>query len=236
MSGSHRTTVHRPADRRVGLVIAGVAAGVVACVVAAAVVLNTVISTGSSELSGGSRVESSPVSSQLEQASVPDACTVLPADLTDELVPGAHVTQNDPFEADDRNSQCTWGTYGDQARQLTVQLRAVAAEGGDSGSRIATNELQDERRADEAGEGLRPGQEVTSKQDLEGVGDEGYLVYSRTTSRASAHGEGIVNVRSGNILISVHFAGTEGERPMSENDAIDGATKAAKRTVEALSA
>lgn len=239
MSGSHRTTARRrqvDPDRPVGLIIVGVIAGVVVCVVAAAVILNSVVTTGSStRLTNGSTVESSPVSSRPERTAVPEACSALPKKVADRLVPGAHVTQNDPFEADDQVSQCTWGSYRGKSRQLTVQLRAIGGEAGEAGSAIAARQLQSERRADEAGEGLRNGQKVISKQAVEGIGDEGYAVYSRVADIGEGHGEGIVNIRAGNILVTVHYAGSDGRRtPLAASAAIGGATNAAKETAAGI--
>lgn len=210
------------------------ATGVVACVVAAVVILNSVFNTGSpSELAGGSTVQSSPVSPRTERAAVPDVCSIIPTAFTREYAPGAHVTQNDPFEADDRVSQCTWGSYGSRNRQLTILLRSIDGKAGGSGVTAAQEELADEKAADEAGKGLRAGQQVVRKEDVDGIGEEGYAVYSRVS--AAGFGEGVVNVRVANVLVTVHYTGSDGAKtPLSSDAAIRGAKEAAKKAIQGL--
>ncbi len=72
-----------------------------------------------------------------------------------------------------------WGAYaGDTKRQLTVELRAIEGSADQTPTAAATKTFTSERGADESGKALLPGQKLTDKIRLEGVGDDGYIVYS----------------------------------------------------------
>ncbi|MBC6458577.1 hypothetical protein [Actinomadura sp. HBU206391] len=236
MSGSHRIPEGRPERRGMAFVLAGAAVGVIACGGVAAFVLNQVASPdeGKGLTSSDLTVESSPVPTRTDREAVPDACVLLPESLTRELVPEADRTQTDTFAATDAHNQCVWSRFGDQRlRQLTVELRAVPGAADRSSADVAHDTLDSEREADESGEGLPPGQKVSIKRGVDTIGDEGYLTYSvQSTQR---RGEAVVNVRAGNVLITVHYAGGDSAKtPLSSKKAIDGATQAAEITVNAL--
>jgi hypothetical protein len=176
----------------------------------------------------------SPVPVQAERQVVPDACDLVSDRVTRSLVPQADRTQSDAFTVTDSHNQCVWSRFGDQERrQLTVELRAVARTGTGSAADAAQRTLESEREADETGRGLPAGQKVTVKRDVEDAGDSGYLTYS--LHGAQRFGEAIVNVRSANVLVTVHYAGGNGaEAPLPSAKAIDGALEAARDALTAL--
>ena len=212
----------------------GAVVGVVVCGGAAAVIVGKSRSGGSGDgvISHGMSVESSAVPTRTERPVVPDACLLLNDAVAGNLVPQADRNQADTFTATDAHNQCVWSRFGDrQRRQLTVELRAVAAANGRSATDVASDTLARERRADESGQGLAPGQRLTAKRTVRDVGDAAYATYSEGLGR----GEAIVNVRTVNILVTVHYAGGDGAAtPLSPARAINGAIKAAKETVGAL--
>ncbi|GAA2117666.1 hypothetical protein GCM10009780_76930 [Actinomadura alba] len=226
----------RPERRGMAFVLAGATVGVIVCAGLAAFVLNRVTSRDPENglASRDMTVQSSSVPAGADRQAVPDACELLPDDLTRDLVPEADRTQTDTFAATDAHNQCVWSRFGDQRRrQLTVELRAVAAAGDQPASEVASAMLAAERAADEAGKGLPSGQKVSVKRGVDKIGDGGYLTYSvQATQR---RGEAVVNVRSGNVLITVHYAGGDSaKRPLPADRAIDGALRAAEDTVNAL--
>ena len=118
------------------------------------------------------------------------------------------------------------------ATDLTVELRAIAGTASQTPTAVAQGTISSERSADESGKSLLAGQELTEKSDLQGVGDEGYLVYS--VDKGQGSGEAITNVRLANVLVTIHYSGSDGGDPLSSKDAGDGATEAAKTVLQAL--
>lgn len=212
----------------------GAAVGVVVCGGAAAAVVAKSRSGGSGDglTSHGMSVKSSAVPTRTERPVVPDACLLLNDAVAGDLVPQADRNQTDTFTATDAHNECVWSRFGDrQRRQLTVELRAVAGSNGRSATDVANDTLATERKADESGEGLAPGQRLTAKRTVRGVGDAAYATYSQSRGR----GEAIVNARTVNILITVHYSGGDGAvTPLSSAQAVNGAIRAAKETVSAL--
>jgi hypothetical protein len=179
-------------------------------------------------------VENSPVPVTAERQVVPDACELVSDRVTRALVPEADRTQSDAFTVTDSHNQCVWSRFGEQERrQLTVELRAVPRAGGGSAADAAQTTLESERKADETGRGLPADQKVTVRRSVEDVGESGYLTYS--LHGLQRLGEAIVNLRSANVLVTVHYAGGNGaEAPLPSGKAIDGAIEAARATLTAL--
>ncbi|WP_242903014.1 hypothetical protein [Actinomadura terrae] len=239
-SGSHRAVrEHRPRRRRrAAITLAGVGVGLVACGFAAFALLGGGGGDGASgKAVGGGATESSPMtgspSIKAERALVPDACTLVGDELAGRLAPGATRNQADGYQSDDRQNQCVWGAYtGDRKRQLTVELRAIAAAAQRTPTDTARAMFASERKDDESGKGLPAGQELTEKRGLDDVGDEGYAVYSVDEGQGS--GEAIANVRAINVLVTVHYAGSDDRDPLAPDDAVDGAVEAVKAVLRNL--
>ncbi|MBW8487428.1 hypothetical protein [Actinomadura parmotrematis] len=236
-SGSHRVRERR---RGGGLfvLLGGLVAAVGVCVLAAFAILRGVGGTGghdAGQVVGTGAAESSP-SAKGERSLMPDACATLPAAIAGRLAPGADRTQADNYQSNDRQNQCVWGAYtGDHKRQLTVELRSVAGTSADTPTEAARKAFTGERTADESGKALLAGQEIAEKKPLDGLGDEGYVVYS--VDRGEESGEAVANVRLANVLITVHYSGGDGGEdgtPLSAGKAIGGATEAARGMVDAL--
>ncbi|MFD0538003.1 hypothetical protein ACFQY7_33970 [Actinomadura luteofluorescens] len=127
-----------------------------------------------------------------------------------------------------------WGAYaGEKRRQLTIELRAIAAGAAASPTEAARKTFATERTADESGKALLAGQKLTDKIRLTGVGDEGYIVYSVDDNQGS--GEAVGNVRVANVLVTVHYSGSDKGDPLSSDAATGGATDVTKAVVTALS-
>ncbi|WP_119728479.1 hypothetical protein [Thermomonospora amylolytica] len=234
-SGSHRIVHNRPPRRRLAAAVLGAVAGVAACILAVFLVLNM----GGGEQPGGGVANTGAADAGTEpngeRSVVPDACTTVGDDLAADLAPNADRTQSDTYQASDRQNQCVWGSYvGKNKRVLTVELRAIAGTGGRTGTDVAGQTFQTEREADRSGKSLLSGHELKDERPVEGVGDEAYAIYSVDGSQGS--GEAVVNVRAGNVLVTVHYSGTNDGTELSADDAIDGAIAAAKEAVAALDA
>ncbi|MFP3963620.1 hypothetical protein SMC26_14960 [Actinomadura fulvescens] len=228
----------RPASRRWVFVLAGVVAGAAACVLAAFAIMSG-LGVGERTHSGGEVANSGASDStpltKGERSLVPDACQLVGGELADRLAPNADRTQADNYQSNDRQNQCVWGAYtGDRKRQLTVELRAIAATGDKSATDAARASFETERKADESGKALLAGQELTEKRRLTDVGDDGYVVYSVDDGQGS--GEAIANLRVGNVLVTVHYSGSNKGSPLGSSGAIDGALDAAKSAVTGLDA
>ncbi|MFC5749101.1 hypothetical protein [Actinomadura rugatobispora] len=237
-TGSHRIVRERKTGRRrLGMILVGMVAGVGACVLAAFAILSGV-GAGEERDAGqvvGSGAAESSAPSKGERSLVPDACELLTKDVADRLAPNADRTQADSYQSSDRQNQCVWGAYtGDRKRQLTVELRALEGAQGKTPTDTAAGTFQTERKADESGKALLAGQELTDKAPLEGVGNEGYVVYSVDEGQGS--GEAIANARVANVLVTIHYSGGNDGKPLGSSDAMNGATEAAKSVVEALNA
>ncbi|TDC69999.1 hypothetical protein E1200_06805 [Actinomadura sp. GC306] len=225
----------RRTGRRWAVVLGGAAAAVAVCVLAAIVLLNGVGASGdddSGRIVGSGASESSP-SANGEFSAVPDSCTILAQDIADRLAPGSKRTEAEAYQSSDRQNQCVWGAYtGKNKRQLTVELRAIEAASGKTATATATALFASERSADESGKALIAGQKLTDKRRLDDVGDDGYAVYS--VDKGQGAGEAIANVRSGNVLVTVHYSGGDDGDPLSSDAATDGAVEAARAVVQEL--
>lgn len=234
-TGSHRVARERRAGRRWAIILGGAIAGIAVCVLAAFVILSGVGASGekgSGQVVGSGATESSPVSKG-ERAAVPDSCTIVGEDLINKLAPNSERNEADNYQGDDQQNQCVWGAYaGDNKRQLTIELRAIAAGADQSPTDAARKTFTSERSADESGKALLAGQELKDKIRLDGVGDEGYIVYSVDDKQGA--GEAVGNVRLGNVLITIHYSGSNKGDPLSSGDATGGATEVAKAVVTAL--
>ncbi|MFC9977793.1 hypothetical protein ACFVH6_43505 [Spirillospora sp. NPDC127200] len=237
-SGSHRRVEReRRTGRRLGLILAGVATGAGVCVLAAVAILSNVGVGGERDagqiVGSGSAESSAPARS--ERSVVPDACELVGADLAGRLAPKADRTQADNYQSNERQNQCVWGAYtGDRKRQLTLELRAIAGAAEQSPTDAARRTFGSERRADESGKALLAGQQLTDKAKPADLGEESYVVYSVDKSQGS--GEAIANVRVANVLVTVHYSGSNHGDPLSADDAMDGSVEAARAAVEQLAA
>ncbi|TDD63609.1 hypothetical protein E1293_42875 [Actinomadura darangshiensis] len=234
-TGSHRVVRENRTGRRWAAILGGAIAVVGVCVLAAFVILSGVGGSGdkgTGQVVGSGATESSPMSKG-ERASVPDSCTILGEDLIARLAPDSERNEADNYQGDDQQNQCVWGAYaGEKKRQLTLELRAIAGGADQSPTAAARKTFTDERTADESGKALLAGQKLTDKLRLNGVGDEGYIVYSVDGKQGS--GEAIGNVRLGNVLVTIHYSGSDDGDPLSSKNATGGATEIAKTAVAAL--
>ncbi|QXJ23735.1 hypothetical protein AGRA3207_004930 [Actinomadura graeca] len=233
-TGTHRVVREPHTGRRVAITLAGVGVGAVACVLAAVAILGGSDGHGnaSGQVVGSSAAESTPMD-RTERSLVPDTCTTVGDDLAARLAPGATRNQADNYQGNDRQNQCVWGAYtGDRKRQLTVELRAIPGNGDRTATDAAGAAFASERKDDESGKALLAGQELTEKRGLDDVGDEGYAVYS--VDGAQGSGEAIANVRAANVLVTVHYSGSDKGDPLAAKTAINGAVQAAKAVLQNL--
>ncbi|MEU9840110.1 hypothetical protein AB0C69_12910 [Actinomadura sp. NPDC048032] len=239
-SGAYRTGSHRARERRNGrrwaVVLGGVVAGVAVCGFAAFAVLAGVGASGdksAGQIVGSGATDNSPTAKG-ERTAVPDSCTIVGDDLIKRLAPESERTEADNYQGGDQQNQCVWGAYaGERRRQLTIELRAIAAGGAASPTESARRTFAAERTADESGKALLAGQKLTDKIRLTGVGDEGYIVYSVDDNQGS--GEAVGNVRVANVLVTVHYSGSDKGDLLSSDAATGGATDVTKAVVTALS-
>ena len=225
----------RRGGRRWAAILGGAAAGVGVCVLAVFVVLSG-LGAGDDkdggQVVGSGAVDSSPTAKG-ERAVVPDSCTVVGEDLIDRLAPGAERTQADNYQSNERQNQCVWGAYaGDTKRQITLELRAIEGSAEQTPTDAATKTFTTERTADESGKALLPGQKLTDKKRLDGVGDDGYIVYSVDGKQGA--GEAVGNVRVANVLITIHYSGSDDGDPLSSEAATNGATEIAKAVIQGI--
>ncbi|MCP9969835.1 hypothetical protein LUX57_35450 [Actinomadura madurae] len=225
----------RRAGRRWAVIVGGAIAGIGACVLAAFVILSGVGASGekgSGQVVGSGASESSPTAKG-ERAAVPDSCTIVGDDLINKLAPDSERNVADNYQGDDQQNQCVWGAYaGDRKRQLTIELRAIARRcrpDPDGRGPQDVHHRADRRRVRQGAAGR---QELKDKIRLEGVGDEGYIVYSVDDKQGS--GEAVGNVRLGNVLVTIHYSGSNKGDPLASRDATGGATEVAKAVVTAL--
>ncbi|MFI0370258.1 hypothetical protein ACH35V_20500 [Actinomadura sp. 1N219] len=235
-TGSHRVVRERRRNgRRWAVILGALGAGIGVCVLAVFAVLTGVGASddpGDGQAVGSAATESAPMPKG-ERTAVPDSCTIVGQALVDRLAPNAARTEADNYQGDDQQNQCVWGAYaGDAKRQLTVELRAIPAAGAQTPTDAARAKFTSERTADESGKGLLAGQELTDKARLTDVGDDGYVVYSVDDGQGS--GEAIGNVRLGNVLITIHYSGSDDGEPLSSQSARNGAVDVAKAVIQGL--
>jgi hypothetical protein len=233
----HRHAV-RPARRRGRLVVAGCAAVLVVAALGA-VAWGSGIGRGTRAVpSRAASADNSPMNSLQgsERDVVPSACDTLSASVADKLAPGADRSATVANQSDE-HSECSWGLYGaDRSRQLNVELRAIGAAGGTSGTGVATRTFNDEWHSDRDGNDLADTAKVKDSRGVTGVGEQAYVVY--TVDGDDGVGEAIANARLANVLITVHYSGGD-ERdakgvPLSSGAATDGALLAARDVVSKL--
>lgn len=232
-SGSHRVEYRRSRNRHPAVVLAGVVTGVVACLVAAFVVVGTTGDGDGGDSIAASGAEATERVDGSERDAVPNGCELLSKDLAGRLAPDAEVNPADSYESSERQNQCVWGVYGGKRRRLlTLELRAIVGTDGTTGVANARRTLQRERQADESGKSLLPGQRMVDKNRLEDIGDEGYVIYA--VDKKQKTGEAVINLRAGNVLITVHYSGENRGKPLDRAAAVDGATDAAQEAVSEL--
>lgn len=239
MSGHRRAA--RPVRRRGRVWAAGGAlAGVVAvCVIAAALAFRAGQGRTAAPPATAAGVQSSPMNSQdgPERDAVPDACTTLSPGIAASLAPGADRTEMSQAAQSDQHSECAWSQYGvSTSRQLTVELRAIAAQGATSATGVAVQTFADEWQADRSGRDLADTATVRDSRGVSGVGEQAYIVY--TVDTHDRIGEAVANTRLANILVTVHYSGgdkldTDG-RPLSDGTATNGALSAARDIISKL--
>ncbi|MCP2335574.1 DUF4744 domain-containing protein [Actinomadura rupiterrae] len=232
-SGSHRIVRERRRGRRLAAVLAGVAAGAGACALAAFVIISGV--GGHDRGSAGQIVGSTAQTpaAKAEKTAVPDACTLLDPKIADRLAPRAERGPADNYASSDRQNQCVWGAYsGENHRQLSVEMRAVPGTQSQSPTDAARASFASERTADESGKALLEGQQITSKTRVTGLGDEAYVVYS--VDKGQGSGSAVANVRIANVLVTVHYSGSDGNDPLGGDAAVAGVQDVARSVVGAL--
>jgi hypothetical protein len=226
------------------IALAGTLAAAVIVITVAVVVVSRHRSSSSSALPNvaerSGAVPRSPMSLPAERGAVPDACTVVRAATANALVPDADRTNLRSPDTTDRHTDCAWSAVGGaRSRQLTVELRALPAAGGRSGTVVAGQTFQAEWKADGAGKGLLSTQHVVSRRVLVDLGDEAYVTYS--SDKVQGLGEAIVNVRIVNILVTVRYAGgyvrSSGKGvPIAQRRTTDAARTVARQAVITLAA
>ncbi|MFC5180366.1 hypothetical protein [Actinomadura harenae] len=232
-SGTHRIVKERRRGRRLMAVLLGVAAGAGACALAAFVIISGL--GGHDRGSAGQVVGSTArtPAAKAEKTAVPDACTLLDSKIADRLAPRAERGPADNYASNDRQNQCVWGVYsGKDQRQLSVEMRAIAGTQAQSPTDAARAAFVSERTADESGKALLGGQRITDKTRVTGLGDEAYVVYSVDEDQGS--GAAVANVRLANVLVTVHYSGSDGSDALATGDALTGVRDAARSVVEAL--
>ncbi len=171
-----------------------------------------------------------------ERDVVPAACDTLTKGIADKLAPDADRSATVATQSD-QHSECSWSLYGaNRARQLGVELRAVAGSGATSATQTAIDTFGDEWRSDRDGKNLSDGVKVKDSRGVSGVGEQAYVVY--TVDAADSVGQAVANARLANVLITVHYSGgdklTHGGTPLSSGAASDGALEAARDIVSKL--
>jgi hypothetical protein len=236
MSGRRRAP--RPAGRskRVWAAAGALALVVAVCAVVAATFLRS--GKGRTEAArDGTGPQSSPMSAPngSERDVVPDACMALSQKVADQLTPGAERTEMSQATQSDQHSECAWSIYGNSRRQLTVELRALAAASGESATRVATTTFAQEWESDRAGKDLADTVKVRDSRGVSGVGEQAYIVYTVDNDEI---GDAVANARLANVLVTVHFSGGDDKdgnsTPISDSDATNGALSAARDVISKL--
>lgn len=232
-SGSHRVVRERRRGKRFVAVLLGIAAGAGACALAAFVIISGL--GGHDRGSTGQVVGSTARTpeAKAEKTAVPDACTLLAPKIADRLAPHAERGPADNYASNDRQNQCVWGVYsGENQRQLSVETRAIAGTQAQSATDAARAAFVSERTADESGKALLGGQQITDKSRVNGLGDEAYVVYSVDKDQAS--GAAVANVRLANVLVTVHYSGSDGSDALPADDALTAVQDVARSVLESL--
>ncbi|GAA4621449.1 hypothetical protein GCM10023196_009670 [Actinoallomurus vinaceus] len=238
MSGRRRAPRPAGRSRRVWAVAGTLAVVVAVCAVAAFAFLrtgDTVRHKASSKEGGGP--QSSPMSAPggSERDVVPDACTALSQKVADDLAPSADRTEMDQANQSDQHSECAWSLYGDMGRQLTVELRAMSAQGKNNATAVAVQTYGTEWESDRAGKDLADTVEVRDSRGVSGVGEQAYVVYTVDKGEVGA---AVANARLANVLVTVHYSGGDGQdgatKPLSSSDATNGALSAARDVISKL--
>jgi hypothetical protein len=239
-SGSHRVDQAAPSKWRLFLVLAGVAAGVAVCAVSAVFVL--MLGDRSSGPSGRVSAQQPGAlqgSTGGERSTVPDACSLVTDQQVEKLVPHFDRNQLNSASNTDTHSQCAWTLFStDSGHQLTVELRVIAASGNQSATAVAKQTFEAEQASDDAGKGgLSTTQHITAHQSVTGVGDAAYVAYSIDDSKgfgSQGFGDAGLSTRVANVLITVHYGGSEKGGAMGTQQATAGATETAKNLIHAL--
>jgi hypothetical protein len=157
---------------------------------------------------------------------VPSACDVVDEAVALRLVPGSSARAHEGTETDDY-SKCSWGDLGaSDPRELSVEVRGVT---GAQPIEAAKTAFQEQSQTDESGEALLPGQKLRGFAELKGIGEEAYELFVAERFQ----GQGLVNVRVGNVLILVTYGGsTKEETPLSQSKCLEGARQIAKLAAE----
>jgi hypothetical protein len=170
-----------------------------------------------------------------ERDVVPDACTALSQKVVDQLTPGAERTAMDEATQSDQHSECAWSLFGNDRRQLTVELRALTGDGTSSATEVATRTFGDEWDADRAGKDLADTVKVRDSRGVSGVGEQAYVVY---TVDHDETGDAVANARLANVLVTVHYSGSDDKdgdlKPIASSDATNGALSAARDVISKL--
>lgn len=238
MSG--RRHAARPVRHRGRAVFAGCVAVLVVAVCAATVAYAFhARQRSASGSSGGANAENSPMSSLhgSERDTVPDACQTLTPAVADRLAPGADRSAMSHGDQTDQHTECAWSLFGSvRSRQLTVELRAVAADGKTPAADVATRTFQSEWQSDREGKDLADTAKVKDSRGVTGVGEQAYVVY--TVDAADEIGEAVANARLSNVLVTVHYSGGDDRdaagRPLPSSAATDGALSAARDIISKL--
>lgn len=239
MSGHRRAA--RPVRRRgrVWAAAGALAVVVTVCVVAAALAFRAGGGRPGTAATGAAGVQNSPMSSLggTERDIVPDACTTLSPRIAGSLVPGADRTAMSQATQSDQHSECAWSRFSAaRSRQLTVELRAISAEGGATATGVAVQTFADEWQSDKAGRNLAATAAVRESRGVSGVGEQAYVVYMVDTH--DRIGEAIANARLGNVLVTVHYSGGDDRaaegRPLSAGATTNGALSAARDIISKL--
>lgn len=239
MSGRRRAA--RPVRRRgrVWTAVGAFSVVVAVCVVAAALAFRAGMGRPGDASTGATGLPNSPMSSLggAERDIVPDACTALSPRIAGSLAPGADRTAMSEAARSDRHSECAWSRFSAaRSRQLTVELRAISAQGSAAATGMAVQTFAEEWRSDKAGRDLAATVSVRDSRGVSGVGEQAYVVYMVDTH--DRIGEAVANARLGNILVTVHYSGGDDRaakgRPLSAEAATNGALSAARDIISKL--
>ncbi|MFL6051608.1 MAG: hypothetical protein ACJ72W_01640 [Actinoallomurus sp.] len=236
MGGRRRAPRPAGRSRRVWAAAGALTLVVAVCAVAAVAFLGTGRARPK-DAKDRTGLQSSPMNAPngSERDVVPDACMALSQKVADQLTPGAERTEMSQATQSDQHSECAWSIYGNSRRQLTVELRALTAAGGESATSVATTTFGQEWESDRAGKDLADTVRVRDSRGVSGVGEQAYVVYTVDNDEI---GDAVANARLANVLVTVHFSGGDdtggGSKPISSSDAGNGALSAARDVISKL--